>query len=141
MPISSMSMGSSPAVWEASTTSKSPCAWQNSPTRRRSTASPVRLEAWVQTTALVSRRRSPGRASQSSRPCRSAGRKSTAPPWERKRYRGRRTELCSQSVEMTWSPGAKSPAMAMFSAAVELGVKQTRSAGQWKSSPSKSRVS
>ena len=38
---------------------------------------------------------------------------------------GRRTELCSRSVDSTWSPGASSPEMAMFSASVELAVKHT----------------
>ena len=38
---------------------------------------------------------------------------------------GRSTELCSRSVEITWSPGFSSPQMAIFSASVELQVNTT----------------
>ena len=59
----SMSMGNTPAVWEASRMNSSPCARQKFPTKSMSTMSPVRLEAWVQTTARVW-----GRSSRSKAP-------------------------------------------------------------------------
>ena len=41
---------------------------------------------------------------------------------------GRSTELCSMSVEMTWSPLRSTPWMAMFSASVAFCAKATREA-------------
>ena len=120
-----ISMGSTPAVWDASTTNSSPRSLQNAPRAVRSLAFPVRLEAWVQTRALVFSFTSPESSSVRSLPFASQGQNDTSIPAFSSRYNGRSTELCSMTVEITWSPGPKRPRIAVFSASVELQVKAT----------------
>ena len=48
IPMASMSMSNTPAVWEASTTSSRPCSLAKRPMARISSRFPVRLEPWVQ---------------------------------------------------------------------------------------------
>ena len=62
-PSAVMSMGIAPTVWEASKISSAPWAWAISAMRAMSSISPVRLEAWVHTTALVLGRNSGAKSS------------------------------------------------------------------------------
>ena len=68
MPMLSMSMGQTPAVWALSTKNFRPCSRQNAPTASMGRMVPQTLLAWVMTTALVFSRSSPSAASRISVP-------------------------------------------------------------------------
>ena len=82
----------------------------------------------MHTTALVLGPQEPGEVGIVDPPLPVGGDKVHLRPLGPEPYRGRRTELCSRSVEITWSPGDNVPLMAMFRASVELQVKTTWSA-------------
>ena len=88
---------------------------------------PVTLEAWVTAMSRVFLRSAPRTSSGSMKPS-GRGVSSVSSISSRRSFSAstRRTELCSKSVEMTWSPVRSAPLMARLSASVQLKAKATQ---------------
>ena len=121
-----MSISSTPADCDASTTKYKPCSRQNAPICPIGSAFPVTLDACVHTTPRVLGRSARAKSSMFTHPFASAGKIVSCAPCSSSRYSGRNTELCSSAVVMIWSPGANKPKIAVFSASVALCAKHTR---------------
>ena len=114
MCICSISIGRRPADCAASTRNNVPFSRHKAPSFSRSLTLPVRFDAWVQTSALVSGRILAARTSRHILPFSSQGMMVRSTPSFSFRYKGRSTELCSIWVVITWSPGSSSPSIAIF---------------------------
>ena len=88
---------------------------------------PVTLEAWVTAMSRVFLRSAPRTSSGSMKPSGRGG-SNVSSISSRRSFSAstRRTELCSSSVEMTWSPVRSAPLMARLSASVQLKAKATQ---------------
>ena len=101
MKSSVMEMGSTPAVWAASTKKRSRWRRQISPTCRMGITVPHTLLAWVRITARVFGRISPSIASIHSEPSARQGMRENSTPWAVICTSGRITALCSMAETST----------------------------------------
>ena len=122
-----ISIIASPALWDASSTNKSPCLLHSFPISSAGKRFPVTFEAWVQITAAVLARTAFSISSREKFPFLSTGSMVSSAPSFSFLYKGRSTELCSAWVVITWFPFFTSPLIAIFSASVALPVKATDS--------------
>ena len=123
-----MSIGTTPAVCEASIANVIPRFRHSAPISATGWIVPITLEPWLTITRRVLGRSRRATARGSTRPSRSTGTKSTSTPRSRAMWlSGRITELCSIVVETAWSPSVSTPWISRLSASVALAANTSRS--------------